>query len=49
VSIKEKVMGWIKTAAQAVENSNNVKSQTYPDNRDTYQDYRTPEKKEDKK
>jgi hypothetical protein len=49
VSIKEKVMGWIKTAVQAVENSNNVNSKTYPNNADTYQDYRVPEKKDDKK
>jgi hypothetical protein len=42
-------MGWLKTAAQAVENSNNVKSQTYLNNVETYQDYRVPEKKDDKK
>lgn len=42
-------MGWLKTAAQAVENSNNVKSQTYPNNTETYQGYRTPEKKDEKK
>lgn len=32
-------MGWLDTAKKAVENSNNVNSKTYPDNKETYQDY----------
>lgn len=40
MSIKEKIMGWVQTAKKALEESNNVKGGTYPDNKDTYQDYR---------
>jgi len=38
-------MGWLDTAKKAVENSNNVSSKTYPDNKETYQDYTKGEEK----
>lgn len=45
MSIKEKIMGWVKTAQKALEESNNVKGGTYPDNKDSYQDYRGADQK----
>lgn len=45
MSIKEKIMGWIDTAKRTLEESNNVKGGTYPDNKDTYQDYRGADQK----
>lgn len=45
-------MGWVNTAKAAIQNSNNVKGGTYPDNTSTYQDYTKPKNpvgpKEDK-
>lgn len=45
MSLKEKIVGWIATAKKALEESNNVKGSTYPDNKDSYQDYRGADQK----
>lgn len=49
MSLKEKLMGAWNTVKKAVENSNNVKTTTYPNDTSTYQDYRTSAKPEEKK
>lgn len=45
MTIKEKLMSAWETAKKMVEESNNVKGSTYPDNKDSYQDYRGADQK----
>lgn len=45
MSIKEKLMSAWNTVKEAVKDSNNVKTTTYPNDNSTYQDFTLPKEK----